>query len=309
MEKKNGFVDLGCLGPKFTWSNNRHGHNQIRERLNKGLANIQWTNLFPLATITTLAQVTSDHVPILLNTSNCNNLPKSFKFEKFWTRDPSSLEISQTHPILISLETDLKTNINELLLREESFWKQKSRITWLTTTDLNTKFFHASTAIRRRRNRIDNLKIGRNQWTLDTFIITSKIQEHFQNIYTSSQPPSPENLDNLKLPNTKALGPDAFIGVFYKTYWEVIKADLIAVVQNFFIHGKLLKELNYTNLALIPKNENPNDVHQFRLISLSNLKLQSWKAKIISQAAKTVLIRAVASAIPCYTMATNLLPK
>jgi hypothetical protein len=49
-------------------------------------------------------------------------------------------------------------------------------------------------------------------------------------------------------------------------------------VQNFFRSGFLLKELNHTHLALIPKIENPSKVSHFRPISLSN-----FAYKIISK--------------------------
>lgn len=53
---------------------------------------------------------------------------------------------------LLKLKFKLKREWAELLLQEESFWMQKSRIDRLRLGDKNTKFFHTSTLIRRRRN-------------------------------------------------------------------------------------------------------------------------------------------------------------
>ena len=43
----NALVDLGYLGSSFTWSNRREGRLNIRERLDRGLANQSWIQLFP----------------------------------------------------------------------------------------------------------------------------------------------------------------------------------------------------------------------------------------------------------------------
>ncbi len=61
-------------------------------------------------------------------------------------------------------EENLKANYNELLAKEEILWKQKSRIQWLTSSTLNTRFFHLTTIIRRRRNTIDFLKDKHGNW-------------------------------------------------------------------------------------------------------------------------------------------------
>ena len=84
-----GAVDLGFIGNKFTWHNKRCGRHVIRERLDKGIANIDWRLKFPKAIILHLGLINSDHYPILLNT-NPSNEPASrpFRFEAAWTRDP-----------------------------------------------------------------------------------------------------------------------------------------------------------------------------------------------------------------------------
>lgn len=43
----HGLTDIGCTGNPFTWCNGRKGYQQIRERLDKGIANGEWALLFP----------------------------------------------------------------------------------------------------------------------------------------------------------------------------------------------------------------------------------------------------------------------
>lgn len=55
-------------------------------------------------------------------------------------------------------ELAIWTQLQEEMMREEMLWQQKSRITSLTTKDLNTRHFHLSTLIRRRKKPIDSIK-------------------------------------------------------------------------------------------------------------------------------------------------------
>ncbi|PKI69326.1 hypothetical protein CRG98_010327 [Punica granatum] len=78
-----GLVDLGFFGNKHTWMNKRIGAANIRERLDRAISNINWRLLFPKASVLHLPAVSSDHNPLLLNTSGERyRKPKLFKFEE-----------------------------------------------------------------------------------------------------------------------------------------------------------------------------------------------------------------------------------
>jgi len=51
-------------------------------------------------------------------------------------------------------------------------------------------------------------------------------------------------------------------------YRELIKKDFYQRIVEFFMHGRLLKQINHTFIALISKIENPSQTHHFRPISL-----------------------------------------
>ena len=76
----------------------------------------------------------------------------------------------------------------------------------------------------------------------------------------------------------KSPGPDGLPGLFYQKYCDIIKLEVLNVVQTFFQTGFLLKALNETNISLVPKVLNPEYVGDLRPISCAN-----FSYKIISK--------------------------
>jgi exonuclease III len=237
-----GMVDLGFTGNQYTWSNNRQGNCIIKERLDRGLASSSWVHLFPEYSLLHIPAFSSDHHPILLNTSGSPLfLPRPFKFEEFWTKDPTcgqvidaawqvavsgnpafclvkklkhtkaalrrwnslyfgniqnrikstliSIDKVQCGPASLNssvLESQLKLELEDLLVKEEIYWRNKSRETWLTCNDLNTKYFHTSTLIKRRSNAVDFLKSDSGVWLSDRPAIGGQFVTHFSNLFSTS---------------------------------------------------------------------------------------------------------------------------
>ena len=69
-----GMIDLGFAGNPFTWSNNRKGLENIKERLDRGLASPSWVHLHPEFFFIYLPTQNSDHNPISLNTNSSPDL-------------------------------------------------------------------------------------------------------------------------------------------------------------------------------------------------------------------------------------------
>jgi exonuclease III len=59
--------DLGYSGPKYTWTNGRHGTDFTKERLDRAVANGEWCSIFPDVEVSVLARRSSDHNPIFIN--------------------------------------------------------------------------------------------------------------------------------------------------------------------------------------------------------------------------------------------------
>ena len=72
-----------------------------------------------------------------------------------------------------------------------------------------------------------------------------------------------------QLASEKAPGPDGFIGIFYKTCWEIIKGDVLAAINYFFSrHDQHFNLLDTAHIVLLPKKEDASMVGDFRPISL-----------------------------------------
>lgn len=71
----------------------------------------------------------------------------------------------------LTIKTRLKIELEDLLVKEEILWRPKSRESWLTCKDLNTKFFYTSTLIKWKSNAVDFLKTESSAWFSDRVAI------------------------------------------------------------------------------------------------------------------------------------------
>ncbi|KAM2779656.1 hypothetical protein COP1_014906 [Malus domestica] len=69
----------------------------------------------------------------------------------------------------------------------------------------------------------------------------------------------------------KAPGPYGMNPFFYQWYWHIMGMDVTKAIMNFFASGRLLKQVNFTHVKLIPKSKCPKAMNQIRLISLCNI--------------------------------------
>jgi hypothetical protein len=62
-------------------------------------------------------------------------------------------------PTSIQAYKELEREHSDLLKKEETMWRQRSRAIWLKDGDKNTKFFHGKAGQRKRTNEIKKLKM------------------------------------------------------------------------------------------------------------------------------------------------------
>ena len=294
------------------------GNANIKERLDRVVANELWRTMCPKATVKYLPMIASDHAPLIINSHKEDSSgPKPFCFEEAWIRDSSSSrvikeawgmihrgnpqfclsekiknvkvklkwwiknvfgliqkriswliseieEVQRLEPNEenISLEQRLQWEYHESLRRGEALWRQKLRISWLTTVDLNIRFFHVTTTIRRRRNQICFLKNETSRWVQGDEAIGNCFVSSFLTLFQSSNSPFPDELCNLLEPvisdddnsylcsvpydeeiketlfsmsSNKSPGPDGFSPLFFKHYWRFVNKEVVEAVKNFFL--------------------------------------------------------------------------
>ena len=65
-------------------------------------------------------------------------------------------------------------------------------------------------------------------------------------------------------------GPEGFSSLFLKRAWRIFGSEVSAAVADFFESGCMLREINHTIIALVPKVPNPRFMHDYRPISCCN---------------------------------------
>lgn len=184
---------------------------------------------------------------------------------------------------------------------EEKFLKQKSRNNWLNLGDGNNSFFHKSIKVRNSSNlvkilkdddgnkvedmnKIKDIAIGFYHKLLGDSVhefsqvkadrISQLIKKRFSPCLAGmATAVSREEIRKVifSMNKNKAPGPDGFSAGFFQRAWPVIWEGVTDAILEFFLHGRLLKEVNATILTLVPKKKNPSSIGDYRLISCCNL--------------------------------------
>lgn len=82
-----GLIDLGANGPRYTWNNKRVGLANIKERLDRVLANEEWCKNYRNAQVFHLSYFNSDHRVVLIDLEPKKNFKqRPFRLEAIWTR-------------------------------------------------------------------------------------------------------------------------------------------------------------------------------------------------------------------------------
>lgn len=221
-----------------------------------------------------------------------------------------------SEPIETNLENikHCRAELDKLLEAEETYWHQRSIVSWLREGDNNTSFFHRHATKRRKINKIEKLKNDEGEWCNNEEDIQNMVRGFYKTLYTSqginrieellaaAKPTITEDMNCFlqakftkegvraackQIHPTKSPGPDG-MRLFYHKFWSTIGTDVISYSLDILNNGRSMDEINKTFIVLIPKVKNPDHVAQFRPISLCNV-LYKIITKTIANRWKKVL--------------------
>lgn len=98
----SGLSDLGYVGNDFIWEKSRGSRTWVQERLDRGLANQEWRDMFPRAMVKVAEVSTSDHLPLFLELNRVMYAPKKkcFRFENIWIKEEQCFKLVQDNWML-----------------------------------------------------------------------------------------------------------------------------------------------------------------------------------------------------------------
>ncbi|XP_055962333.1 uncharacterized protein LOC126687828 [Mercurialis annua] len=228
-------------------------------------------------------------------------------------------ELLKSHQCQVGDEIDkavaaLQEEIDELLLKEDILWKQRSRADWLQAGDRNTKFFHQKASNRKKNNNIHRLRDDSGVWQYGEDI-KGVVVNYFHELFSSGNPTDQERVTDCpdaflsadqihvlqqpflaeevqlalkKMGPSKAPGPDGLPVIVYKSYWQIVGDDVTQCVLRFLENGIMPDKLNHTFITLIPKVTVPESMKDMRPISLCNV-IYKLISKVLANRLKRVL--------------------
>ena len=203
---------------------------------------------------------------------------------------------------LMAEEKKAQSNLDEALLKQESFWQEKARIRWHMDGYRNSRYFHRLTQIKNKTKMISSIK-NDEELISDPQRMSDYIVNYYNCIFSSSNTVLQDqflveevipkliddttnnllimipSLDEVKkvifdLNQDGAPGPYGFGASFFQCYWDIIQQDVYEAVLEFFHTSWLPPDFNANTLVLIPKISNADRIEHYRPIALANFKLK-----------------------------------
>ncbi|KAL0310232.1 UNVERIFIED_CONTAM: hypothetical protein Scaly_2947700 [Sesamum calycinum] len=329
-----GLIHLPVQGERFSWHNCSEGDRSLWKRLDRLLVNDAWLSQWPNSHYHCLNARTSDHSPLVIRGDTATHTVSMFRFDNYLTMSsdftPSVQNIWRHRIEGTAIATKL----------EQNMLQQRAKIQWLKGGDQCSRIFFRKVAMRRAAKRVFQItnEAGRilteHDEVVDEFVsfyqrlLGGERRREFldlrylrpwaRHVVTPDecmelvQSVTREEIKDafFDIAEDKAPGPDGYSSGFYKAAWPVIGEEVVKAILEFFTTGRLLKQVNTTILALIPKVRVPSLVSDFRPISCCNV-LYKVITKIIVQRLRSVLDKMISPSqnafVPGRSIGDNIL--
>jgi hypothetical protein len=200
---------------------------------------------------------------------------------------------------LLMQDKQLRLKLINLKSAEKMFFGQKLKTTFYKEGDKGTRFFHSLMSKKHRRNHIPAIQRPDGVLTNSLDEVGVVFVRYYQELLRTSRHTIPieamvahngpclhDSTHDLFLAlvsndvvkkalfsigNEKAYGHDDHSSLFFKRSWNVVRNDFCAAVKDFFISGELLKQVNHSIIALVPKSSNITSAVDSRPISCCNI--------------------------------------
>ncbi|XP_016513333.1 uncharacterized protein LOC107830320 [Nicotiana tabacum] len=272
-----GLTDIGYVGAKYTWCNNRRPRKRIWKRLDRILVNDQWSQKFQHNYVRHLMRTGSDHRPLLMK---CHNEQQKVSGNAMWRLKSKLQTLSRK---LGQWSRESIGDIYEQLNSWESKVQQLEELDLQQNTeDSREELNKAHAEYVKWMGLQKTLLKQKSQATITDHSLLDCIPRIISvedNELLTSIPSIIEVREAIfKLNAYSAAGLDSFNWVFFQKCWEIIKEDIMDFVREFFNGKNLTKFYSHTCLVLIPNVESPSNFSELRPISLTN-----FTTKIISK--------------------------
>jgi hypothetical protein len=104
----------------------------------------------------------------------------------------------------------------------------------------------------------------------------------------------------------KAPGPNGFTMGFFQSCWDVVKADIMAFLNDFHGCYSFEKSLNATFVSLIPKKSEAMEIKDFRPISLVG-GVYKILAKLLANRLRVVLPKIISNSQNAFVQGRQIL--
>nr|XP_009607477.1 uncharacterized protein LOC104101690 [Nicotiana tomentosiformis] len=268
---------------RYSW-NDKGVDKRIFSKIDWIFINDMWLDNMPTCRAILLPEGISDHCPIKVSLAEENPRRKrSFQYCNTWSHNPQFVDL-------------------------------RSKAVWIKLGDDNTQYFYSVIKHRKLKHSITQLKDRAEEWQNKPNDIARIFVEYYEDLLEKRddsrtrvnnrvlqegtiltidqqmellQPYTDKDVKKalFNIDRNKSFGPDGYGSGFFRDAWDIIGTYFTEAVLKFYQNGQLLKQINSTNIALIPKIEVPE--YDLMLFCKGNMSSVNRLMKILNHFSAT----------------------